>query len=155
MFIWENFFFLRRGTGGEVLLTRSFLLSDLCKSRQVKEGLRTNKKTLKTNKKIMKLKKKRKEKGWNSTSERSSPTMDGERERVVIRERDGWIDGWVNSTERSVVVVVLVGGASNGGEMFWWLWFSALKKNTKKTPENPIPRDFSTRVYFIMMLYTL
>lgn len=45
--------------------------------------------------------------------------MDGERERVVIRERDGWIDGWVNSTERSVVVVVLVGGASNGGEMFW------------------------------------
>lgn len=44
-------FFLRRGTGGEVLLTRSFLLSDLCKSRQVKEGLRTNKKTLKTNKK--------------------------------------------------------------------------------------------------------
>lgn len=52
------YFFLRRGTGGEVLLTRSFLLSDLCKSRQVKEGLRTNKKTLKTNKKIMKLKKK-------------------------------------------------------------------------------------------------
>lgn len=44
--------------------------------------------------------------------------MDGERERVVIRERDGWIDGWVNGTEKSVVVV-LVGGASNGGEMFW------------------------------------
>lgn len=63
--------------------------------------------------------------------------MDGERERVVIRERDGWIDGWVNSTERSVVVVVLVGGASNGGEMFWWLWFSALKKKHQKNTREP------------------
>lgn len=46
----------------------------------------------------------------------------------------------------------------NGG-----LWFrmaaervviSALKKHEKQ-PENPAPRDFSTRVYFLMKLYTL
>lgn len=80
--------------------------------------------------------------------------MDGERERVVIRERGGWIDGWVNSTREEC-------GGGAGGRGFEWqrnvlvTVVFCTKKNTKKTPENPIPRDFSTRVYFIMMLYTL
>ena len=72
---------------------------------------------------------------------------------------DGWMDEqhmWRMSKNEAGRMEVEV--EVNGG-----LWFrmaaervviSALKKHEKQ-PENPAPRDFSTRVYFLMKLYTL
>lgn len=59
--------------------------------------------------------------------------MDGERERVVIRERDGWIDGWVGEQHREEC-----GGGGAGGRGVEWrrnVLVTVVFCTKKKTPK--------------------
>lgn len=77
--------------------------------------------------------------------------MDGERERVVIRERDGWIDGWVGEQHREECG----GGGGAGGRGVEWrrnvlvtVVFCTKKKHQKNTRE-----PNSTRLLHKGLLY--